>query len=265
MIRPFERSFTDRFVQMFADGRESDIDHQKEQQKDQRASPLSLPTGRCDLIGKINQIRSNHIGERKAEQKPDSGKEFPHDSATNTGEGKNGKNENNNNVKLIATPKLDALTEEVEFIMDLNESIIIWCRFLFTIDMISKILTKKNISHITMTGRDKDKTSKWRTFQSTKVPIFIGQVEAGGIGIELFKENTSDEYQHTIFMENTFILDHREQATARSYGRIGQKAKSRVVDIIIKDTIDVRIMTALKENKNIADLIMEKGLIDFIK
>jgi len=175
------------------------------------------------------------------------------------------KNERGKYVKLISTPKLDTLMEEIDLILDLNESIIIWCRFLYSIDLISELLKERNIQYITMTGRDKDKTLKWRTFQTTKIPIFIGQVEAGGIGIELFKENTSDEYQHTIFYENTFVLDHREQALARSYGRIGQNAKSRIVDLTIKDTIDEKMKTVLRQNKSIADLIMEKGAIEFIK
>jgi len=175
------------------------------------------------------------------------------------------KNERGENVKLIHTPKLDALIEEVELILEMDESIIIWCRFLYTIEMISKLLQNKNIKHITMVGDDKDKTAKWRTFQTSKIPIFIGQVVAGGIGIELFKENTSDEYQHTIFMENYYSIDVRDQATGRSYGRIGQNAKSRVVDIIIKNTIDEKILDTLKKDRNIADLIMEKGIVDFLK
>uniref|UniRef100_A0A6M3K1M9 Putative helicase n=2 Tax=viral metagenome TaxID=1070528 RepID=A0A6M3K1M9_9ZZZZ len=175
------------------------------------------------------------------------------------------KNERDENVRLIHTPKLDALIEEIEMILEEKESIIIWCKFLFTIKTISDILNNKNINHIIMTGKDKDKTSKWRTFQISGCPIFIGQVVAGGIGIELFKENTMDEYQHTIFMENEFSLDVRDQATGRSYGRIGQRAKSRIVDITIKNTIDEKILNTLNKNRDISDLIMEKGAINFIK
>ena len=168
--------------------------------------------------------------------------------------------------KLKHTPKLDAVKEEVETIMDNNESVIIWCKFRYTIELLSKML--KTLKPIVMTGDDKHKikSAKIKEFQTSKTKnVFIGQIVAGGIGIELFKINSEYEYQHMIFVENTFVLDHRQQAIGRSYGRIGQKSKVRIIDFIFKDSIDDRIYNTIMQNKIIADEILKTSVRGFLE
>ena len=171
------------------------------------------------------------------------------------------------NIKnLKELPKLNAVVEEVETIVEHKESVIVWCRFRYTIKLLSEMLGK--IKHVVMTGDDShtEKGKKWKEFQESKtLNVFIGQVEAGGIGIELFKINSGAEFQHMIFAENTFVLDHREQAIGRSYGRIGQKSKTRVVDFIFKDTIDEKIYDTVLNNKRIAEEILNNGITKFLE
>ena len=57
----------------------------------------------------------------------------------------------------------------------------------------------------------------------------------------------------------TWVFDDRIQAIGRSDGRIGQTATCRVVDLVVKDTIDEKILGVVLGNQKIADLIMEKG------
>lgn len=175
------------------------------------------------------------------------------------------KDEFNKLENLKEFPKIDAIIEEIESIVEQYESVILWCRFRHTINLLSRRL--KNTKHIVMTGDDNstEKDKKWSKFQKSKtVNVFIGQIEAGGIGIELFKLNSDDEYQHMIFVENTFVLDHREQAIGRSYGRIGQNSKVRIIDFIFKDTIDEKIYNTIVENKKLADEILKQGINEFL-
>lgn len=170
--------------------------------------------------------------------------------------------------KTLMTPKLDALIEQIEIILDAEESCVVWCRFHKTMDMISEILTKKRIAHYSMSGRDssKQKDAKWIGFQKSKTKnVFIGQVASGGIGIELFKEDSVPEKsQYMIFFENVWSLDIRQQAEGRIH-RIGQKSTCVYIDIIMNKTIDVRILQVLRENKEIADFILDYGIEKFIK
>jgi SNF2 family DNA or RNA helicase len=173
----------------------------------------------------------------------------------------------NKTVELLQKPKLSALIEMLEIIVENEESTIVWCRFLKSISMISETLTRLKIKHLTMSGEDKDKEkySKWKGFQVSNIPVFIGQVESGGVGIELFKlDSDSSKTQHTIFYENTFSLDVREQAKARVH-RIGQKSTCLYVDLVIKDSIDEMILSSLVQKKNISDQILEVGVKKFLE
>lgn len=166
---------------------------------------------------------------------------------------------------LTKTPKLDALIEEIDSIVDNQESAIVWVRFLPSIDMISKRLKKLKIKHITMQGSDGiDKYAKWKGFQKSKTPVIIAQVASGGIGTELFKlDSKADEAQHMIFYENTWSLDIRQQAERRNF-RIGQKSMVRYVDLTVAETIDVHILASIKSKLDISKSIMDKGVTDFI-
>lgn len=179
------------------------------------------------------------------------------------------KNKEGKEKKLKHTPKLDALLDNVESILEAEESVIIWCRFIFSITMIADELSKRNISYTTMYGKDtgKKKYNKWRSFQKSKtINVFIGQIESGGVGIQLFKTSKQKDvkYQHMIFYENVWSLDTREQATGR-IERTGQTAICRFMDLIVKDSIDERITKAIKQKKEVADLILEKGVGGFLK
>ncbi len=175
------------------------------------------------------------------------------------------KDEYDNIVNLKEFIKLDAVVDEIKDILETKESVIVWCKFRHTISLLENML--KNIKYIVMTGDDNStqKDKKWNTFQKSKtINVFIGQIESGGIGIELFKLNSTADYQHMIFVENTFVLDHREQAIGRSYGRIGQNSKVRIVDFIFRDTIDEKIYDTIMSNKKIADEILKQGIDKFI-
>ena len=178
--------------------------------------------------------------------------------------------QSSNPVALDRTPKLDALIEEVETIIDAGESMVIFDRFLFSIDMISSILKKLKIKHVVMTGADsaKEKSAKWKGYQHDKtMPVFIGQIAASGIGIELHKlheKSEEEDFQHIIFYNKTFVLDHYVQACGR-IDRIGTTRRSRYVNLILKNTIDEKIHDTLTERGEIADLIMSKGVSGWLK
>ena len=176
------------------------------------------------------------------------------------------KNESGVEVMLTHTPKLDALIEEVESIVDSDESVVVWCRFLFSIKMIANKLKEKKIKSITMQGSDKDKYAKWKGFQKSRdIDVFIGQVSAGSVGIELFKlEEENAEFQHMIFYEYTWTLDDIEQAKGR-IDRIGQKSKCRYLTLYVEKTIDETMLEVIRDRKKIVDLIIERGVEEVVK
>lgn len=175
------------------------------------------------------------------------------------------KDESGDIKDLKQKPKLKALLEEIETILDSEESAVVWCRFRYTIKLIENMLKKNKINYLVMHGGTKNKGSVWKDFQKSKtINVFVGQVEAGGIGIELFKLNSNADYQHVLFMENVFGLDPRNQAIGRVEQRIGQTAKCRVVDFIVKDSIDEKIYNSIIKDEEVALSIMRDGITSWL-
>ena len=170
-------------------------------------------------------------------------------------------------IKLKETPKLDSLINEIESILEEEESCIVWCRFIPSTKIIGDALSQKKIKHIIMTGEDNAKTKdeKWKKFQkSENINVFIGQIEAGGIGIELFKlDSAKDKTQHTIFYEKTWVHDHMVQAAGRSH-RIGQKSKVRCIHLLMENSIDEKIHSNQMDEKELANKIMRDGIRLFL-
>uniref|UniRef100_A0A6M3XDL0 Helicase n=1 Tax=viral metagenome TaxID=1070528 RepID=A0A6M3XDL0_9ZZZZ len=167
--------------------------------------------------------------------------------------------------ELEFKPKLQALLDRIELICDVEESAVVWCRFLYSIDMISRELNKRKIKHITMSGKTKNNYERWKGFQECKdFPIFIGQIESGGIGIELFKHNSNAKHQHMLFYENTFSNETRTQATGRIH-RIGQESVCIYTDFLVENSIDTRILESIKKDQVIIKDIMEKGFKNYLK
>ena len=168
-------------------------------------------------------------------------------------------------IPLKETPKLDALIEDTELIIDAEESVVIWCRFRESIRLISERLKDLNIKYIIMHGGTKDKGKAWGDFQKDKtIPVFIGQQESGGIGIELFKLESKAKYQHTRFYEHVWQFDVRDQAIDRIH-RIGQESICIYKDLIVKDTIDQKIFQVNLEKKMISEILIDnRSVIEMI-
>lgn len=171
-------------------------------------------------------------------------------------------------IELKETPKLDRLIEDTESIVDEDESIIIWCKYLFSIEMISNRLKDKKIKFITLTGKDsgKVKDKKWRDFQEDiNTNVFVGQIKAGGIGLELFKKyNVKEQTQHSYIFEQDWEFDGKDQALGRS-NRIGQIASCRFVDMIVEDSIDERIYEVQQNDRDLAEMLLRNGVENFLK
>ena len=87
--------------------------------------------------------------------------------------------------------------------------------------------------------------------------FIIGTPQTGGYGITLTGASTM------IYYSNGYDLEKRTQSEAR-INRIGQKRKMTYIDIIAEDTVDERIVKALRKKINIASQIMGEELKDWI-
>ena len=97
-----------------------------------------------------------------------------------------------------------------------------------------------------------------RKFQSNpKCRFFVGTPSTGGYGITLTAANT------VIYYSNGYDLEKRLQSEDRAH-RIGQKKNVTYIDIIAEETVDEKIVKALKDKINIASEVLGEELKDWI-
>ena len=139
------------------------------------------------------------------------------------------------------------LKEVIEIIENSDESIIIWCRFIESINMLMANI-KEPVS--LLYGATKDRAEQIELFQNKTNRIFIGQIQTGGLGITLTAGT------HVIYYENTFKLGDRLQSEDRAH-RKGQDNKVLYTDLIYKDTIDINIINSIRTKQDIADSVLD--------
>ena len=87
--------------------------------------------------------------------------------------------------------------------------------------------------------------------------FLVGTPQTGGYGITLTKANT------VIYFSNGYDLEKRLQSEDRAH-RIGQKKAVTYIDIICEDTVDEKIVKALREKINIASEVLGEELKEWI-
>ena len=86
---------------------------------------------------------------------------------------------------------------------------------------------------------------------------FVGQPRTGGYGLTLTQAKT------VIYYSNNFDLEIRLQSEDRAH-RIGQTSKVTYIDIVAENTVDERILKALRNKINIASQVLAEDFRDWI-
>jgi SNF2 family DNA or RNA helicase len=162
--------------------------------------------------------------------------------------------------KLEENPRLDALQELLEDYAE-HHKIIVWSVFQETYKDIAALLTKLGIAHVELHGKtpqgDRDKNID--AFNNDpKIRVMIANQGAGGIGINLIASDMSIYYTKGPFAEQDV------QSEARNY-RGGSEIHQKVtrIDLVAPNTTDELINTALKEKKNVAEMLLDWRGNDF--
>jgi len=103
-----------------------------------------------------------------------------------------------------------------------------------------------------------DRQDNIRKFQNDPECRFIvGTPQTGGYGITLTQANT------VIYYSNGYDLEKRLQSEDRAH-RIGQKKSVTYIDLIAEDTVDEKIVKALRDKINIASEVLGEELKEWI-
>ena len=154
------------------------------------------------------------------------------------------------------------LNELMSILEDTDGKVIIWANYQLSvgeiIQRIIKVYGKDSYVHYYGLTPQEDRQDFIRKFQNDpKCRFIIGTPQTGGYGITLTEANT------VIYYSNGYDLEKRLQSEDRAH-RIGQKKTVTYIDLICEDTIDEKIVKALRDKINIASEVMGEELRDWI-
>ena len=150
-------------------------------------------------------------------------------------------------VELEDCPKLKELIKVIE---EGDGKFIIWTNYIHNIESICKLLKKlygdKSVVSIYGAVSVEDRTIAVNKFQSDPdVKFFVGNPTTGGYGLTL----TAASY--VVYFSNSYNLEVRQQSEDRAH-RIGQKKNVTYVDILMRNSIDMLIVSALQRKIKIS-------------
>ena len=166
----------------------------------------------------------------------------------------------NGEMKYLKSNKLDELHNVLE---EIDGKVIIWANFTQDIKNIELMLALQygKDSVVTYYGAtpSNERQEIVEQFQDlkSKVKFFVGQPRTGGYGLTLSSATT------VIYYSNGYDLEVRLQSEDRAH-RIGQINKVTYIDIITEQTVDEKILKALRNKINISSQVLSEGYKQWI-
>ena len=163
-------------------------------------------------------------------------------------------------TQKIKNERLDTL---MDILSEVENKAVIWAHYKYDIEIIVEAIKKEYgpDSYVTYYGDTPSeiRQNNIKLFQdeNSKVRFLIGTPQTGGYGITLTAGNVM------IYYSNGYDLEKRTQSEAR-INRAGQKRKMTYIDIIAEDTVDEKIVDALRKKVNIASKVMGEELKEWI-
>ncbi|MBD1137176.1 DEAD/DEAH box helicase [Pelagibacterales bacterium SAG-MED49] len=154
------------------------------------------------------------------------------------------------------------ITELMNILEETEGKVIIWANYQRDVNQIIKNVTEKYgegsiVDYYGLTPQE-DRQDNIRKFQNgPECRFLIGTPQTGGYGITLTKANT------VVYYSNGYDLEKRLQSEDRAH-RIGQKKNVTYIDLIAEDTVDEKIVEALRKKINIASEVLGEELKDWI-
>jgi len=158
-------------------------------------------------------------------------------------------------VQELPSNRVDEL---MDLIYEVEGKVVIWSHYQKDVQRIIKNLVKEygeesTVDYYGLTP-DNERQGHIKRFQEDpKCRFFVGTTQTGGYGITLTSASTM------IYFSNGYDLEKRQQSEAR-IDRIGQTKPMTYIDLISEDTVDDRIVKALRKKVNIATEIMGEEL-----
>ena len=158
--------------------------------------------------------------------------------------------------------KSNRLNELMDVLEEIEGKAIIWAHYQHDIKKIIKSIEKVHgpgsvVDYYGLTAQEHRQPNIKKFQEDDKCRFLVGTPQTGGYGITLTQANT------VVYYSNGYDLEKRLQSEDRAH-RIGQKKCVTYVDIMAEDTVDEKIVKALRKKINIASEVLGEDLRDWI-
>jgi SNF2 family DNA or RNA helicase len=165
------------------------------------------------------------------------------------------------NIKVFDESKLNTCMDLVDDLLEEDHKVVIFVRFRQDIERIKDKLLARKVQHAILSGSVPvaKRDSLVARFQSDPdLKVFIAQVQAGSLGIDLTAADTA------IFYSLDYNAANYWQAQDRIH-RIGQTRKVTYYHMVVPRSIDQIVLQTLKEKGDLAQTIIHtpRKLLDF--
>ncbi len=149
-----------------------------------------------------------------------------------------------------ASGKLDALEELLTEAMEGGHRVLLFSQFSSMLDLLQSWLEERQIGFCRLDGSTRDRVAQVDRFQSGEVPVFLISLKAGGVGLTL---TAADTVVHFDPWWNPAV---EAQATDRAH-RIGQKSTVTSYKLIMRGTVEEKILQLQERKRNLMDALVE--------
>jgi len=158
--------------------------------------------------------------------------------------------------------KSNRLNELMDILDEVEGKAIIWAHWQADIKNIIKEIKKVHgpgsvVDYYGETPQDQRDKHREAFQNDSEVRYLVGTPQTGGYGITLTAAST------VIYYSNGYDLEKRLQSEDRAH-RIGQHKTVTYIDIMAEETVDEKIVKALRKKINIASEVMGEELRDWI-
>ena len=151
----------------------------------------------------------------------------------------------------VSTAKLEALSDIIDTMQQENRKLVVMARFTAELDDIEALLQKRKIGYSIVRGGIKDRDEQVRRFQEDEdCRVFIGQIQAAGMGLTLTAASTR------VFFSLDYNMANFDQAKARIH-RVSQTENCHYVYLCCRGTIDNKVLRALRDKVDLAKTLVD--------
>lgn len=147
--------------------------------------------------------------------------------------------------------KLELCMETIRMAAEGGHKVLVFSQFTSNFELLEKRLEAEQLAWYRLTGATKkeERISLVEQFNKNKVPVFLISLKAGGTGLNLTAADIVIHY------DPWWNLAVQNQATDRAH-RIGQKNIVTVYKLIMKDTIEEKIIALQEKKSDLAEQVL---------